>query len=93
MSERPFDLLELKRIIVESLNLQPASPESIGDHERLFGGRLDLDSIDALELIIALEKHLGVKIPADQIDDSALQSPAALYRFVKDLVEARRSVK
>lgn len=54
--------LELKQHIVEFLNLMGTEPEDIKDDEPLFGGDLDLDSIDSLELIVMLERHYGIKI-------------------------------
>ena len=54
--------LELKQHIVEYLNLLDIKPEEINDDTPLFGPDLGLDSIDALELIVLLEKHYGIKI-------------------------------
>ena len=53
---------ELKENIIEFLNLMGTSPEDIKDDEPLFGGDLDLDSIDSLELIVMLERNYGIKI-------------------------------
>lgn len=53
---------ELKENIIEFLNLMGTSPEDIKDDEPLFGGDLDLDSIDSLELIVMLERIYGIKI-------------------------------
>ena len=53
---------ELKKYIIEELNLEDMSPEEIGNDEPLFGDGLGLDSIDALELVVILEQHYGIKI-------------------------------
>lgn len=53
---------ELKENIIEFLNLMGTSPEDIKDDEPLFGGDLNLDSIDSLELIVMLERNYGIKI-------------------------------
>lgn len=53
---------ELKENIIEFLNLMGTSPDEIKDDEPLFGGDLDLDSIDSLELIVMLERIYGIKI-------------------------------
>ena len=53
---------KLKSQIIEQLNLEEVSPEDIDTNAALFGDGLGLDSIDALELIVLLEKHYGVKI-------------------------------
>lgn len=72
----------LKEIIVESLNLEGTEPSSIGDREPLFGEGLGLDSVDALELVVALEKEYGIKIRSDEIDQSAFANVESLGRFV-----------
>jgi acyl carrier protein len=55
--------LEVKRIIVAELNLKGRSAESIEDDAALFGDGLGLDSLDALQLAMAIEEQLGVRIP------------------------------
>ena len=57
----------IKRLIVESLNLVWMSPEMIGDETPLFGEGLGLVSVDALELVVALEKEFGIKIKSQEI--------------------------
>ena len=52
----------LKRQIVEQLNLKDIKPEDIGDDQPLFVEGLGLDSIDALELIVLLQQHYGIKL-------------------------------
>ena len=52
----------LKQQIVKQLNLEEVKPESIADDAPLFGDGLGLDSIDALELIVLLDRHYGIKI-------------------------------
>ena len=51
---------EIKRLIIESLLLEDLSPGDIGSEDRLFGDGLGLDSIDALEIAMALEQRFGV---------------------------------
>ena len=55
-------ILKLKQEIIEVLNLEGVKPEDISDKAPLFGDGLGLDSIDALELIVLLEKNYGIKI-------------------------------
>jgi acyl carrier protein len=55
----------LKLLIIESLDLEDVSPEDIIDNEPLFGDGLGLDSIDALELGLAIKKTFDVKIEAN----------------------------
>ena len=55
-------ILELKNEIIKVLNLDGVTPEDIADDGELFGDGLGLDSIDALELIVLLEKNYGIKL-------------------------------
>lgn len=53
---------KLKEQMIEYLNLLDITPDDIKDDDPLFGGSLELDSIDSLELIILLEREYGIKI-------------------------------
>ncbi len=55
-------ILKLKKEIIEVLNLEDIKPEDIDSEAALFGDGLGLDSIDALELIVLLEKNYGIKV-------------------------------
>lgn len=55
-------ILKLKNEIIEVLNLEDIKPEDIADDAPLFGEGLGLDSIDALELIVLMEKNYGIKL-------------------------------
>jgi acyl carrier protein len=54
--------IELKEKIIEQLNLEDVAIEDIADTDPLFGEGLGLDSIDALELIVMLDKDYGIKL-------------------------------
>ncbi len=57
------ELIEkLKEQIIEALNLEDVKPEDIDNDAPLFGDGLGLDSIDALELIVLIEKNYGIKL-------------------------------
>jgi len=53
---------QLKKQIIEHLNLTDLTPEDIKDDEELFGGGMGLDSIDSLELIVLLNREYGITI-------------------------------
>ena len=53
---------ELKEEIIKVLNLEEMTPEDIDENDALFGDGLGLDSIDALELIVLMEKKYGIKL-------------------------------
>lgn len=55
-------IAKLKEQVIEQLNLEDINPEDIDAKEPLFGDGLGLDSIDALELIVLLEREYGIKI-------------------------------
>lgn len=55
-------ILELKGHLIEELNLEDITPEEIDAEAPLFGDGLGLDSIDALEIILILEKNYGVRL-------------------------------
>jgi len=55
-------ILKLKSEIIEVLNLEEMCPEDIDENAPLFGEGLGLDSIDALELIVLMEKNYGIKL-------------------------------
>ncbi len=79
---------ELANIIVSALNLEGVKPEQIEPEEPLFGGPLGLDSIDALELALAISKHYGFELRSD--DDNNVQIFASL-RNLADHVAAQRT--
>jgi len=83
--------LELKRLIVSALNLEDVSPEEIVSDEPLFGDAgLGLDSIDALELGVALRKTYGIRI--ETVSDEVKRhfaSVRALAAFIHEQKEAR----
>lgn len=75
---------ELKLLIIETLKLEDVPPEEIEDDQPLFGEGLELDSIDALELTVALEKRYGLAIPDEAVGKKAFASVAALAAFVAE---------
>ena len=61
--------LEIKKLIISALELEDIRPENIADSEPIFGAGLGLDSIDALELGVALKKKFGVKFSTESEDN------------------------
>jgi acyl carrier protein len=74
--------LELKKLIVEALKLDDVSPEQIDDTAPLFGEGLGLDSIDALELAVAIERRFKVSIPDEAVGKQAFRNICALADYV-----------
>jgi acyl carrier protein len=72
----------VKRLIVENLHLDGLQPEMIDEEAPLFGEGLGLDSVDALELVVAVEKEFGIKIKSNEIGREVFSSVASLSRFI-----------
>jgi acyl carrier protein len=76
-------VLELKKLIINTLKLEEIGPGDIEDDAPLFGDGLGLDSIDALELVVALEKTYNVFIPDSEVGKKVFRSVNTLAQFVK----------
>ena len=87
MSETGSIRAQLKRLIIHSLNLEEMSPEMIGDDSPLMGDDgLGLDSVDALELVVAMEKEFGLRIEGQERLREAFVSVAGLAAFVEEMM-------
>jgi acyl carrier protein len=80
-------ILKLKKEIIEVLNLEDVNPEDIMDDAPLFGEGLGLDSIDALELIVLMEKNYGIKLKDPSQGRELFQS----IRVMADYIQANRT--
>lgn len=78
---------EVKTFIIETLGLEDMGPEDLGDDTPLFEGGLGLDSIDTLELGIALRKKYGIQLGDDFSVKERLSSVRALTDFLATLPE------
>ncbi len=75
---------ELKTRIIEVLELEDVTPGEVADEDPLFGEGLGLDSIDALELVVLLEKDYGVKFTDATESRKAMASIGAMARYVEE---------
>ena len=82
----------LKNLIVSTLKLEDVDPASIPDEAPLIGSGLDLDSIDALELVVAVEKEFGVKIASSEESRAALASVSQLAAYIRTHAPSDRSL-
>ncbi len=74
---------ELKAKIIEVLNLEDISVEEINDNDVLFGDGLGLDSIDALELIVLLDKDYGIKLTDPKEGKNIFQSINTMAAYIE----------
>lgn len=76
-------ILELKKQIIEVLNLEDICPEDIDENAPLFGGGLGLDSIDALELIVLMEKKYGIKLQDPAEGKAVFKSVSVMADYIE----------
>jgi acyl carrier protein len=78
---------ELKHLIIESLELEDVSVDDIDSEEQLFGGSLGLDSIDALELGVIIQKKYNIPIKDDSDEEmSYFKTISSLATFINQHV-------
>lgn len=82
MSDQQTLKSEIKEMIVESLNLEDTDPADIEDDQPLFGDGLELDSLDALQLAVAIEERFGVTITDENMGQQVFASVTAMAAFV-----------
>jgi acyl carrier protein len=88
MAEVSNELIEkLKQLIITRLKLADLTPDMIETDAPLFGEGLGLDSIDALELVLGLEKEFGVVIPDAEVGRKVFQSVRTMAQYVLDQKE------
>jgi acyl carrier protein len=80
---------EIKELLISALQLEDLKPEDIDDEQPLFVEGLGLDSIDALELGLALQKRYGVSMAADSAET---RKHFASIRALADFVAAHRKL-
>lgn len=86
-------IARLKELIISRLKLEDVRPEDLADDEPLIGSGLNLDSIDALELVVSLEKEFGIKISSSEESRAALASVAHLAEFIRARADPSRLPK
>jgi len=82
MDDRNTLAAEVKVAIVRCLRM-PIKPEEIGDDMPLFDVGLGLDSIDALEIVLELQRSFGVEISDEQVGKRVLRSVTTIVEFIE----------
>jgi acyl carrier protein len=81
-------LSELKVKIIEILNLANVYPEDIDENDQLIGGKLGLDSIDLLEMVMMVEKDYGITINNKELGEKVFASLKALAMHIEQHASA-----
>ena len=78
--------LELKKLIVQESEKDDFEPQDIADNEPLFGeqSRIQLNSLDALQIAVALQAHFGVRLQGDRMVRKHMMNVADLAKFIRD---------
>lgn len=82
-------LPQLKAMLVDKLNLKAVTAEQIADDNALFGPEgLGLDSVDALELVLAIESEYGIQVQDEEVGREAFASVQVLCTFINERLAA-----
>jgi acyl carrier protein len=77
-------IAELKQHIVADLEIEDLTPDEIATDDPLFVEGLGLDSLDAVELVVMLERHYNIKLTDMETAKAAFASPRTLAEFVTE---------
>ncbi len=77
-------ILKLKQQIIDALNLEDITPDDIDTDAPLFVDGLGLDSIDALELVILLEREYGIRMEDPKAHKEVFKSVRTLAQFIEE---------
>lgn len=80
---------DLKKFLIEDLHLEEVTPEDIGDDDSIFGEGLGLDSLDAVELVVLLQKRFGVLVK----DMAEAKAAFATINTLAAFIENRRNAQ
>ncbi|MRR33681.1 acyl carrier protein [bacterium] len=77
-------ITQVKQLIIDSLRIDGMNPEDIETDDPLFGEGLGLDSIDALQLVVAMEKDFGVIVPDAETGAVVFQSVRSMAQYIAE---------
>ena len=82
---------ELKRKLIDILNLSDLDPEDFDEHAQLVGGELGIDSIDVLEMVVMVEKDYGIIINNQEVGQKVFASLASLVEYIQENAQGTSS--
>ena len=85
MNDNPDKLkLEIKLLIMNTLSISDIDPSEVDDEKPLFGGdnKLTLDSVDAIEIIMAIQRNYGIRIADQSLAREVIRSVDSIARFI-----------
>jgi acyl carrier protein len=77
-------IVQVKQLIIDSLRIEGMNPEDIDTDAPLFGEGLGLDSIDALQLVVAMENDFGVIVPDAETGTIVFQSVRSMSQYIAE---------
>ena len=77
-------IVQVKQMILSALRIEDMTPDEIDTDAPLFGEGLGLDSIDALQLVVAMEKEFGVVVPDAAIGTTVFASVRAMAAYITE---------
>jgi len=77
-------IVQVKQLIIDSLRIDGMNPDDIETDAPLFGEGLGLDSIDALQLVVAMEKDYGVIVPDAETGTVVFQSVRSMAQYIAE---------
>jgi len=89
MSDFGISRTRLKQSIIQWLQLDGITPQDIADEEPLFRDGLGLDSVDALEILLGIEKEYGIRLEDEDLVREVLVSVASIATYLEQ--EAKKS--
>ena len=81
---------KLKDLLVSNLNLEGVTPDQIKDDDALFGEGLGLDSLDAVEIVVILQRHFGVEIKDMEKGREIFRSVNTVANYIYDYKQGRK---
>ena len=81
---------KLKDLLVSNLNLESVTPDQIKDDNPLFGEGLGLDSLDAVEIVVILQRHFGVEIKDMEKGREIFHSVNTVANYIYDYKQGRK---